>query len=252
MRKKYQKGGFKYDKAGNTSITSKDVNKINKDRVGIASMQQGGELPVFQTAGRFRKDASHNMMTQSPTLMRNPEDLFNNSYGVQQSWTTSPTPSNPNQPFTGYGVPMPKTPWEASGVTNKNYGRTVDAGGVAQQPAIIFICDSACLPRCFWYWYSVSCKRLVRVAWSRCWIRVLRWCRNSGFSFRNKRVIVSSFFIFSWLVHFYFSSFLHRSYSYSVFIYLIYIFGSYRSVAYFIIFKTSFLIFFSHFLFYKL
>ena len=57
MRKKYQKGGFKYDKAGNTSITSKDVNKINKDRVGIASMQQGGELPVFQTAGRFRKDA---------------------------------------------------------------------------------------------------------------------------------------------------------------------------------------------------
>ena len=135
MRKKYQKGGFKYDKVGNTSITSKDVNKINKDRVGIASMQEGGELPVFQTAGRFRKDASHNMMTQSPTLMRNPEDLFNNSYGVQQSWTTSPTPSNPNQPFTGYGVPMPKTPWEASGVTNKNYGRTVDAGGVAQQPA---------------------------------------------------------------------------------------------------------------------
>ena len=134
MRKKYQKGGFKYDKVGNTSITSKDVNKINKDRVGIASMQQGGELPVFQTAGRFRKDASHNMMTQSPTLMRNPEDLFNNSYGVQQGWTTSPTPSNPNQPFTGYGVPMPKTPWEASGVTNKNYGRTVDAGGVAQQP----------------------------------------------------------------------------------------------------------------------
>lgn len=132
MRKKYQKGGFKYNKVGNTSITSKDVNKINKDRVGIASMQQGGELPVFQTAGRFRKDASHNMMTQSPTLMRNPEDLFNNSYGVQQSWTTSPTPSNPNQPFTGYGIPMPKTSWEASGVTNKNYGRTVDAGGVAQ------------------------------------------------------------------------------------------------------------------------
>ena len=30
MRKKYQKGGFKYDKVGNTSITSKDVNKINK------------------------------------------------------------------------------------------------------------------------------------------------------------------------------------------------------------------------------
>ena len=172
MRKKYQKGGFKYDKVGNTSITSKDIDKIskatgiqftpefseayfstntppptppqktdfsqmpvmditmggfgerrvwnirpenlvgqepqegkhyynvypkqwdayqkspeylnyiNKDRVGIASMQQGGELPVFQTAGRFRKDASHNMMTQSPTLMRNPEDLFNNSYGV--------------------------------------------------------------------------------------------------------------------------------------------------------------------------
>ena len=132
MRKKYQKGGFKYDKVGNTSITSKDVNKINKDRVGIASMQEGGELPVFQTAGRFRKDASHNMMTQSPTLMRNPEDLFNNSYGVQQSWTTSPTPSNPNQPFTGYGVPMPKTPWEASGVTNKNYDRTVDAGGAVQ------------------------------------------------------------------------------------------------------------------------
>ena len=222
MRKKYQKGGFKYDKVSNTSITSKDVDKINKatgiqftpefseayfstntppptppqktdfsqmpvmditmggfgerrvwnirpenligqepqegkhyynvypkqwdayqkspeylnyinkDRVGIASMQQGGELPVFQTAGRFRKDASHNMMTQSPTLMRNPEDLFNNSYGVQQGWTTSPTPSNPNQPFTGYGIPMPKTPWEASGVTNKNYGRTVDAGGAVQ------------------------------------------------------------------------------------------------------------------------
>ena len=132
MRKKYQKGGFKYDKVGNTSITSKDVNKINKDRVGISSMQQGGELPVFQTAGRFRKDASHNMMTQSPTLMRNPEDLFNNSYGVQQSWTTSPTPSNPNKPFTGYGIPMPKTPWEASGVTNKNYGRTVNYGDVKQ------------------------------------------------------------------------------------------------------------------------
>ena len=134
MRKKYQKGGFKYDKVGNTSITSKDVDKINKDRVGIASMQEGGELPVFQTAGRFRKDASRNMMTQSPTLMRNPEDLFNNSYGVQQGWTTAPTPSNPSQPFTGYGIPMPKTSWEASGVTNKNYGRTVDAGGVAQQP----------------------------------------------------------------------------------------------------------------------
>ena len=222
MRKKYQKGGFKYDKVGNTSITSKDVDKINKatgiqftpefseayfstntppptppqktdfsqmpvmditmggfgerrvwnirpenligqepqegkhyynvypkqwdayqkspeylnyvnkDRAGMASMQEGGELPVFQTAGRFRKDASHNMMTQSPTLMRNPEDLFNNSYGVQQSWTTSPTPSNPNQPFTGYGVPMPKTPWEASGVTNKNYDRTVDTGGAVQ------------------------------------------------------------------------------------------------------------------------
>lgn len=199
MRKKYQKGGFKYDKVGNTSITSKDVNKINKatgiqftpefseayfstnippptppqkkdfsqmpvmditmggfgerrvwnirpenlvgqepqegkhyynvypkqwdayqkspeylnyinkDRVGIASMQQGGELPVFQTAGRFRKDASHNMMTQSPTLMRNPEDLFNNSYGVTQTQVQEQQTAQPfqfNNYFNGVSIPQ--------------------------------------------------------------------------------------------------------------------------------------------------
>ena len=124
MRKKYQKGGFKYDKVGNTSITSKDVNKINKDRAGIASMQQGGEIEKYQPGGYKERGYNNPFIpkrkTTAPTL--------------PQYFYPAPTPSNPNQPFTGYGVPMPKTPWEASGVTNKNYGRTVDAGGVAQLP----------------------------------------------------------------------------------------------------------------------
>ena len=123
MRKKYQKGGFKYDKVGNTSITSKDVNKINKDRVGIASMQQVGELPVFQTAGEYKERGYDNpFIPKRKTTAPTPPQY---SY-------PAPTPSNPNQPFTGYGIPMPKTPWEASGVTNKNYGRTVDAGGAVK------------------------------------------------------------------------------------------------------------------------
>ena len=215
MRKKYQKGGFKYDKVGNTSITSKDVDKINKatgiqftpefseayfstntppptppqktdfsqipimditmggfgerrvwnirpenlvgqepqegkhyynvypkqwdayqkspeylnyinkDRVGIASMQEGGEIEKYQPGGYKERGYNNPFIPKRKTTAPTPPQY---SY-------PAPTPSNPNQPFTGYGVPMPKTPWEASGVTNKNYGRTVDAGGVAQQPA---------------------------------------------------------------------------------------------------------------------
>ena len=124
MRKKYQKGGFKYDKVGNTSITSKDVNKINKDRVGIASMQQGGEIEKYQPGGYKERGYNNPFIPKRKTTAPTPPQY---SY-------PAPTPSNPNQPFTGYGVPMPKTPWEASGVANKNYGRTVDAGGVAQLP----------------------------------------------------------------------------------------------------------------------
>ena len=215
MRKKYQKGGFKYDKVGNTSITSKDVNKINKatgiqftpefseayfstntppptppqktdfsqipimditmggfgerrvwnirpenlvgqepqegkhyynvypkqwdayqkspeylnyvnkDRAGIASMQEGGEIEKYQPGGYKERGYNNPFIPKRKTTVPT---------SPQYSYP-APTPSNPNQPFTGYGVPMPKTPWEASGVTNKNYGRTVDAGGVAQQPA---------------------------------------------------------------------------------------------------------------------
>ena len=214
MRKKYQKGGFKYDKVGNTSITSKDVDKINKatgiqftpefseayfstntppptppqkkdfsqmpvmditmggfgermiwnirpenligqepqegkhyynvypkqwdayqkspeylnyinkDRVGIASMQEGGEIEMYQPGGYKERGYDNPFIPKRKTTVPAPPQY---SY-------PSPTPSNPNQPFTGYGIPIPKTPWEASGVTNKNYGRTVDAGGVAQQP----------------------------------------------------------------------------------------------------------------------
>ena len=210
MRKKYQKGGFKYDKVGNTSITSKDVNKINKatgiqftpefseayfstntppptppqktdfsqmpvmditmggfgerrvwnirpenligqepqegkhyynvypkqwdayqkspeylnyinkDRAGIASMQEGGEK---YPPGRYKNRGYDNpFIPKRKTTAPTPPQY---SY-------PAPTPSNPNQPFTGYGIPMPKTPWEASGVTNKNYGRTVDAVGAVQ------------------------------------------------------------------------------------------------------------------------
>lgn len=124
MRKKYQKGGFKYDKVGNTSITSKDVNKINKDRAGMASMKEGGEIEMYPP-GRYKERGYDNpFIPKRKTTAPTPPQY---SY-------PAPTPSNPNQPFTGYGIPMPKTPWEASGITNKNYGRTVDAGGVAQQP----------------------------------------------------------------------------------------------------------------------
>ena len=213
MRKKYQKGGFKYDKVGNTSITSKDVNKINKatgiqftpefseayfstntpppptppqkrdfsqmpvmditmggfgerrvwnirpenligqepqegrhyyniypkqweayqkspeylnyinkDRAGMASMQEGGEIEKYQP-GRYKERGYDNpFIPKRKTTAPTPPQY---SY-------PAPTPSNPNQPFTGYGIPMPKTPWEASGVTNKNYGRTVDVGGAVQ------------------------------------------------------------------------------------------------------------------------
>ena len=124
MRKKYQKGGFKYDKVGNTSITSKDVNKINKDRVGMASMKEGGEIEMYQPGGYKERGYDNPFIPKRKTTVPT---------SPQYSYP-APTPSNPNKPFTGYGVPMPKTPWEASGVTNKNYGRTVDAGGVAQQP----------------------------------------------------------------------------------------------------------------------
>ena len=212
MRKKYQKGGFKYDKVGNTSITSKDIDKINKttgiqftpefseaffstntppptppqktdfsqmpvmditmggfgerrvwnirpenlvgqepqegkhyynvypkqwdayqkspeylnyinkDRVGIASMKEGGEIEKYPP-GRYKERGYDNpFIPKRKTTVPAPPQY---SY-------PAPTPSNPNQPFTGYGIPMPKTPWEASGVTNKNYGRTVDAGGAVQ------------------------------------------------------------------------------------------------------------------------
>ena len=121
MRKKYQKGGFKYDKVGNTSITSKDV---NKDRAGMASMKEGGEIEMYQPGGYKERGYDNPFIPKRKTTAPTPPQY---SY-------PAPTPSNPNQPFTGYGVPMPKTPWEASGVTNKNYDRTVDAGGVAQQP----------------------------------------------------------------------------------------------------------------------
>ena len=212
MRKKYQKGGFKYDKVGNTSITSKDIDKINKatgiqftpefseayfstntppptppqktdfsqmpvmditmggfgerrvwnirpenligqepqegkhyynvypkqwdayqkspeylnyinkDRVGIASMQEGGEIEKYQPGGYKERGYNNPFIPKRKTTAPTPPQY---SY-------PAPTPSNPNQPFTGYGIPMPKTPWEASGVTNKNYGRTVDAGGAVQ------------------------------------------------------------------------------------------------------------------------
>ena len=212
MRKKYQKGGFKYDKVGNTSITSKDVNKINKatgiqftpefsetyfstntppptppqktdfsqmpvmditmggfgerrvwnirpenligqepqegkhyynvypkqwdayqkspeylnyvnkDRAGMASMQEGGEIEMYQPGGYKERGYDNPFIPKRKTTAPTPPQY---SY-------PAPTPSNPNQPFTGYGIPMPKTPWEASGVTNKNYGRTVDAGGAVQ------------------------------------------------------------------------------------------------------------------------
>ena len=212
MRKKYQKGGFKYDKVGNTSITSKDIDKINKatgiqftpefseayfstntppptppqktdfsqipvmditmggfgerrvwnirpenlvgqepqegkhyynvypkqwdayqkspeylnyinkDRVGIASMQEGGEIEKYQPGGYKERGYNNPFIPKRKTTVPT---------SPQYSYP-APTPSNPNQPFTGYGIPMPKTPWEASGVTNKNYGRTVDAGGAVQ------------------------------------------------------------------------------------------------------------------------
>ena len=99
MRKKYQKGGFKYDKVGNTSITSKDVNKINKDRVGIASMQQGGEIEMYQPGGYKERGYNNPFIPKRKTAAPTPPQY---SY-------PAPTPSNPNQPFTGYGVPMPKT-----------------------------------------------------------------------------------------------------------------------------------------------
>ena len=122
MRKKYQKGGFKYDKVGNTSITSKDVNKINKDRVGIASMKVGGEIEMYPPGGYKERGYDNPFIPKRKTTVpKSPQYSY-----------PAPTPSNPNQPFTGYGIPMPKTPWEASGVTNKNYGRTVDAGGAVQ------------------------------------------------------------------------------------------------------------------------
>jgi hypothetical protein len=150
MRKKYQKGGLKYDKVGNTSITSKDVNKINKatgiqftpefseayqkspeylnyinkDRAGLASMKEGGEIEKYQP-GEYKNRGYDNpfIPKRKATIPTSPQYSY-----------PAPTPSNPNQPFKGYGIPMPKTPWEASGVANKNYGRTVDTGGVAQQP----------------------------------------------------------------------------------------------------------------------
>ena len=215
MRKKYQKGGFKYDKVGNTSITSKDINKINKatgiqftpefleayfstntppptppqktdfsqmpvmditmggfgerrvwnirpenlvgqepqegkhyynvypkqwdayqkspeylnyinkDRAGLASMKEGGEIEMYPPGGY--KDRGYDnpfIPKRKATIPTSPQYSY-----------PAPTPSNPNQPFTGYGIPMPKTPWEVSGVANKNYGRTVDAGGVVKKPA---------------------------------------------------------------------------------------------------------------------
>ena len=212
MRKKYQKGGFKYDKVGNTSITSKDVDKINKatgiqftpefseayfstntppptppqktdfsqmpvmditmggfgerrvwnirpenligqepqegkhyynvypkqwdayqkspeylnyinkDRVGMASMQQGGEIEKYQPGGYKERGYDNPFIPKRKTAAPTPPQYF----------YPAPTPSNPNQPFTGYGIPMPKTPWEASGVTDKNYGRTVDDGGAVK------------------------------------------------------------------------------------------------------------------------
>ena len=122
MRKKYQKGGFKYDKVGNTSITSKDVNKINKDRVGIASMKEGGEIEKYPPGGYKERGYDNPFIPKRKTAAPTPPQYF----------YPAPTPSNPNQPFTGYGVPMPKTPWEASGVTNKNYGRTVNTGGAVK------------------------------------------------------------------------------------------------------------------------
>lgn len=122
MRKKYQKGGFKYDKVGSTSITSKDVDKINKDRAGMVSMQEGGEIEKYQPGVYKERGYNNPFIPKRKTTAPTPPQY---SY-------PAPTPSNPNQPFTGYGIPMPKTPWEASGVTNKNYGRTVDAGGAVQ------------------------------------------------------------------------------------------------------------------------
>ena len=104
MRKKYQKRGFKYD------------------RVRIASMQEGGEIEKYQPGGYKERGYDNPFIPKRKTTAPTPPQY---SY-------PAPTPSNPNQPFTGYGVPMPKTPWEASGVTNKNYGRTVDAGGAVQ------------------------------------------------------------------------------------------------------------------------
>jgi hypothetical protein len=212
MRKKYQKGGFKYNKVGNTSITSKDIDKINKatgiqftpefseayfstntppptppqktdfsqipimditmggfgerrvwnirpenlvgqepqegkhyynvypkqwdayqkspeylnyvnkDRAGIASMQEGGEIEKYQPGGYKERGYDNPFIPKRITTVPAPPQY---SY-------PAPTPSNPNQPFTGYGIPMPKTPWEASGVANKNYGRAVDSGGAVQ------------------------------------------------------------------------------------------------------------------------
>ena len=122
MRKKYQKGGFKYNKVDNTSITSKDVNKINKDRAGMASMEEGGEIEKYPP-GRYKERGYNNpFIPKRKTTAPTPPQY---SY-------PAPTPSNPNQPFTGYGIPMPKTPWEASGVTNKNYGKAVNYGDTKQ------------------------------------------------------------------------------------------------------------------------
>ena len=100
MRKKYQKGGFKYDK------------------VGLASMQYGGEIEMYQPGGYKERGYDNPFIPKRKTTAPTPPQY---SY-------PAPTPSNPNQPFTGYGIPMPKTPWEASVVANKNYGKAVNYG----------------------------------------------------------------------------------------------------------------------------
>jgi len=110
------------------------LNYIKSTSDGLAYMKQGGELPMYQFAGRFRKDASNNMMTQPSTTIRNPEDVFNANYGVPTTFNiNSNNAQTPVKPFTGYGLPTPKTPWEISGVTNKNYGLSVTASSQNNQ-----------------------------------------------------------------------------------------------------------------------
>ena len=107
MRKKYQKGGFKYDKVGNTSITSKDINKIRK-ATGIQFTPEFSEA-YFSTNTPPPTPPQKKDFSQMPVM-----DITMGGFGERRVWNIRPENLIGQEPQEGkhyYNV-YPKQ-WEA-------------------------------------------------------------------------------------------------------------------------------------------